>query len=464
MPPDPVIRRSDVPERRQEGSTMSPAARPLTPPHVLVILENVPLGTDRRVGKEVRELLRGGYRVSVVTQSAPENAGCRGWPGLTLLEYPAPPEPRSLLGYVREYTVSFTWACLHSGRARWRGRIDVLHLVQPPDIYIPLARLHKLFGAAILVDQHDLMPELLSIRQSSAVRPMSAVLRWLERLTQRVADETICTNDYQRKRLIGAGGAPERVTVVRNGPVLDRVRAATPDPSLKGDATYLCCWVGQMGRQDRLDLALHTVHHLVRELGRRDVRFVFLGAGECFGETRALAADLGLDPWVSFPGWVPETTVFAYLATADVGMDASLQQDVSPVKVFEYMAFGVPFVSFDLLETRTVGAGAGAYAPPDDVPALARELDLLLSDPERRARMGRVGQARVRDDLAWEHQGKKYLEVVDRLSTIARHRSRTDAASSSRVRRSWPRGTPPGVGYSGPETARSPRVVSRGRR
>ena len=443
---------------------MSPAPHPLTPPHVLVILENVPLGTDRRVSKEVQELLRGGYRVSVITQSAPENADCRQWPGLTLLEYPPPPEPRSLLGYVREYTVSFTWACLRSGLARWRGPIDVLHLVQPPDIYIPLALLHKLFGAAILVDQHDLMPELLAIRQGFAVRPMSAILRWLERLTQRVADETICTNDYQRKRLISAGGTPERVTVVRNGPVLDRVRAASPDPSLKADATYLCCWVGQMGRQDRLDLALQAVHHLVHELGRRDVRFAFLGAGEVLDETRALASDLGLDPWVSFPGWVPETTVFSYLATADVGMDASLQDDVSPVKVFEYMAFGVPFVSFDLEETRSVGAGAGAYAPPDDVPALARELDLLLGDAGRRARMGRVGQARIRDHLAWDHQGKKYLEVVDRLSRSARHRSSTEAASSSRVRRSWPRGTPRDVGYSGPETARSPRVVIRGRR
>jgi len=402
---------------------MSPAARPLTPPHVLVILENVPLGTDRRVGKEVQELLRGGYRVSVVTQSAPENADCRGWPGLTLLEYPAPPEPRSLLGYVREYTVSFTWACLHSGRARWRDRIDVLHLVQPPDIYIPLAGLHKLLGAAILVDQHDLMPELLAIRQRSAVRPLSAILRWLERLTQRVADETVCTNDYQRKRLIGAGGAPERVTVVRNGPVLDRVRAAAPDPSLKGDATHLCCWVGQMGRQDRLDLALHTVHHLVRELGRRDVRFVFLGAGECWEETRALASDLGLDPWVSFPGWVPETTVFSYLATADVGMDASLQQDVSPVKVFEYMAFGLPFVSFDLQETRTIGAGAGAYVRPGDVQALAAELCTLLGDSRRRAEMGRIGRERVRDELAWEHQAEKYVAVVDRLSARRRGRS-----------------------------------------
>jgi glycosyltransferase involved in cell wall biosynthesis len=395
----------------------------LPAPHVLVVLENVPLGTDRRVTKEVQDLLAAGYRVSVVTQAAPENADCRGWPGLTLLEYPAPPEPRSLLGYLREYGVSFAWACLRSGLARRRDRIDVLHLVQPPDIYVSLARIHKHFGAAILVDQHDLMPELLAIRQGFAVRPLTAVLRWLERRTQRVADETICTNDYQRKRLIGAGGAPDRVTVVRNGPLLDRVRAAVPDPSLKRDATFLCCWMGQMGRQDRLDLALHAVRHLVRELGRQDVRFVFMGSGECFEEVQALSRQLGVDPWVSFPGWVRESTVFSHLATADLGVDASLQEDVSPVKVFEYMAFGVPFVSFDLQETRAVGGGAGAYVPRGDVQALARELDALLGDPRRRAEMGRIGRARIRDDLAWEHQSKKYLEVVDRLTARSRHPS-----------------------------------------
>lgn len=395
---------------------MSESAPIVAAPHVLVVLENVPLGTDRRVSKEVQDLLAAGYRVSVITQSAPENAECRRWPGLMLLEYPPPPEPRSLLGYVREYGVSFAWACLRCAQARRRDRVDVLQLIQPPDIYVPLARLHKRLGAAILVDQHDLMPELLATRQNSAVRPLAAVLHWLERRTQRVADATICTNDYQRARLIAAGGAPERVTVVRNGPVLGRVRSAAPDPSLKGDARYLCCWVGQMGRQDRLDLALHAVRHFIHELGRKDVRFAFLGAGECFGEVRALSSRLGLDRWVSFPGWVPESTVFSYLATADLGLDASLQEDVSPVKVFEYMAFGVPFVSFDLQETRTVGAGAGIYVPPGDVRALAGELDALLHDAGRRAEMARTGRARIRDELAWDHQSRKYLEIVDRLS------------------------------------------------
>jgi glycosyltransferase involved in cell wall biosynthesis len=354
-----------------------------------------------------------------VSQSAPENDEYRMRPGLTLLEYPAPRQGQGILGYVWEYATSLAWAVVHSGLARLRSRVDILQLIQPPDIYVPLARVHKLFGAAILIDQHDLMPELFALRQKRAVRPATVVLRWLERLTQSIADETICTNDYQKARLIGAGGDPDRVTVVRNGPVIGRVRHAVPDESLREGYSFLCCWVGKMGRQDRLDLALSAVRHVIQDLGEKDVKFAFLGNGECLDEAKALSSQLGLDPWVSFPGWVPESTVFSYLATADLGMDASLQEDVSPVKVFEYMAFGIPFVSFDVQETKAVGAGAGAYVPRGDLPSMAHEIVALLEDPHRRAEMGRIGRERVRDELAWEHQAKEYLRVVERLSARA---------------------------------------------
>lgn len=384
--------------------------------HILLVVENVALGIDIRVRKQVRDLLAAGYRVSVITRAAPENDEYRRLPGCTVLEYPSPSEPGSLLGYVREYALSFFWAAVHSCVARARTPIDVLQLCQPPDIYFPLARLHKLLSAAVVVDQRDLMPELFTTRQSGQSRAVTSVLHWLERRTERVADETICVNDYLKDRLIGAGATPEHVTIVRNGPVLDRVRRAAPDESLRGGRSFLCCWAGKMGRQDRIDLVLGVIRHVVRELGLEDIRFVILGDGECLAEARALSSRLGLDPWVSFPGWVPESTVFSYLATADLGIDAALQEEVSPVKVMEYMAFGVPFVSFDLQETRTIGVGAGVLVPPADVSALARELVTLLGDPDRRAEMAHVGRQRVSHVLAWEHQARTYLEVMDRVS------------------------------------------------
>ena len=72
-----------------------------------------------------------------------------------MFEYSAPPEPQSLLGYVREYAVSLAWAVAHFMRVRLVDRIDVLQVIQPPDVYFPLAWLHKLLGTAIVVDRRD---------------------------------------------------------------------------------------------------------------------------------------------------------------------------------------------------------------------------------------------------------------------------------------------------------------------
>jgi glycosyltransferase involved in cell wall biosynthesis len=169
-------------------------------------------------------------------------------------------------------------------------------------------------------------------------------------------------------------------------------------------------------------------------LGVRDVRVVVLGDGECLDEARRAASARGLDPWVSFPGWVPERDVFAHLATADVGIDASLQEEVSPVKVLEYMAFGVPFAAFDLAETRAIGADAGVLVTPGDVAALARAVVSLLEDPARRATLARAGRGRTRDHLAWEHQATTYVAVVNRARDRARERLDTPVPTGSSPR------------------------------
>jgi glycosyltransferase involved in cell wall biosynthesis len=245
---------------------------------------------------------------------------------------------------------------------------------------------------------------------------MMAALRWLERRSQRVADETLCVNEYLRDRLVAAGAAPHRVSVIRNGPVLERVESAVPDAKVKGEHQFLICWIGKMGRQDRVDLVIRVAERIVRDHGRTDCGFAVLGDGECLDELRRLTAELGLQQWVHFPGWLPEDHVFGYLASADLGIDTSLQEEVSPVKAMEYMALGLPVICFDLQETRRITLGAAVLVPPGDTDALAKELLTLLDDPQGRNRLGCAGQRRVREELSWERQVVGYLDAVQRAA------------------------------------------------
>ncbi len=81
--------------------------------------------------------------------------------------------------------------------------------------------------------------------------------------------------------------------------------------------------------------------------------------------------------------------------------------DVSTMnKTMEYMAFGLPVVAFDLLETRESAGSAAMYVDPNDVERYAEAIADLVDDPDRRQEMAHAGRARVVDVLAWEHQDR----------------------------------------------------------
>ncbi len=379
--------------------------------HVAVVVENVAIGVDTRLRKQVDDLLDAGFEVSVVTMRHPDNEPYRDRERLRLLEYPAPPEGRGALGYAREYATAFAWAAVLLTRLRLHRPVDVLQLCQPPDVYFPLAWPLRWSGTRVVVDQRDLMPELLMSRGDGSAGLLVRLLRVLERESQRVAHRTVTVNEYLRERLVRAGADPRAVTVVRNGPVLGRVRTLTPG-TRGADPPYRIVWAGKIGPQDRVDEVVRLAEEVVLRRGRTDCRFVVLGDGECLDELQALTRRLGLDAWVTFTGWVDERHLFETLASSHLGVDTSLQQEVSPVKVMEYMALGLPVVCYDLQESRWLATGSAELVEPGDLGAFADTVLALVADPVRRRRLGEHGRRRIARELAWECQTPGYLEAV----------------------------------------------------
>jgi len=84
-------------------------------------------------------------------------------------------------------------------------------------------------------------------------------------------------------------------------------------------------------------------------------------------------------------------------------------------KSMEYMAFELPVVAFDLHETRVSGGDAAVYVTPNDVHQYALAIVDLMDDEPRRSLLGKLGRARVEEELAWSHQERAYLGVYRRL-------------------------------------------------
>jgi glycosyltransferase involved in cell wall biosynthesis len=399
--------------RLRSATATRPAAGSARRPHILLIVENVPLARDHRLQKQAATLAASGYRVSVICRADPAN---RQYAPARLHEYRAPADATSKLGFIREYGYSWLLAAFLSVRVFVSEPFDAVQVSGTPDIYFAIGAPFKLLGSRLVLDQRDLSPELYQIRYGLHRGMVFRMLCWLERESYRAADHVITVNRTLEDVAYARGGLRQgKVSVVGNGPVLAHLRVTPARPELKQGRRYLCCWVGFMGPQDRVDVALRMVDHLVHVMGRTDCHFAFLGAGEARVACEQLAAELGVEDWVTFTGWVGQETVSTYLSSADLGLEPNLEEIVSPVKGMEYMAYGLPFVSFDLRETRAVAGDAAAYAVCRDVAGLARLVDRLLDDPALRAEMGRLGRQGVAQRLAWERQESAYLKVYQRL-------------------------------------------------
>jgi glycosyltransferase involved in cell wall biosynthesis len=404
---------------------------PRSGPHVLLVVENVALARDHRLQKQGTTLARNGYRVSVICRADPGN---RRYPGLRVYDYRPPVDGTSTLGYVREYVYSWLMAAYLTVKVFRNEPFDAIQVAGPPDIYFALAAPFKLLGRRLVVDQKDLSPELYEVRYGRRTGVLYRTLCWLERRSHQVADRVITANETFASLLNARGELPAgKVSVVGNGPILSEMQVMPPRPDLKQGRRFLCCWVGFMGPQDRVDIAVRAVDHLVNALGRRDCHFAFLGDGEERAACEKLAKELGIGDWVTFTGWVERPTVCAYLSSADLCLESNLEDIIAPVKVMEYMVFGLPFVSFDLRETRAMAGDAAAYAEPGDVAGLARQIERLLDDPLRRVEMGRMGRLQVEQRLAWDRQQSAYLEVYQGLldgPNLRRGSTRRDASGS----------------------------------
>lgn len=272
---------------------------------------------------------------------------------------------------------------------------------------------------AVVFDFRDVSPETYEARYGRADGTTYRILQRLERYSFRVADRVLVVNESLRQMARTRGNvANDRIVTVGNGPVSSRVVRRPPRTELRPGRAYLCCWVGLMGPQDRVDLALRAIAHLVHMRNRTDCAFTFVGTGESLPAARQLAAELGIEDWVSFPGWAEEDLVFDYLSTADLGLEPNIEDYVSPVKVMEYLAAGLPIVAFDAQETVRLAADAARYAPKQDIVAMAGLIDELLDSRVTREQMADIGQARVKHFIAWEHQAQRYVTAFRALARV----------------------------------------------
>jgi glycosyltransferase involved in cell wall biosynthesis len=388
---------------------------------ILIIVQNLPVPFDRRVWLECQALVSAGYEVAVVCPKGDGDPAYHVVDTVALYKYRPYAPGGSKLGFVAEYAYSFLATARLTLKARRAGRFAIMQACNPPDIFWPIAlALRARDRTRFVFDHHDLCPELYESRFPDGPRLPYRVLRALERRTHRTANHVISTNDSYRDIALRRSGKSETdVTVVRTGPDPERLRRGPEHPELRRGRRFLAAYIGVMGPQDGVDIIVRAAEIVIHKLGRQDIAFTLIGKGDCFDDLVALRDELGLADHVEFTGRAPDDLVARILSTADVGLSPDPKNPLNDVstmnKTMEYMAFELPVVAFDLRETRVSAADAAVYVRPNDVDEYAAAIVDLIDDEPRRSRLGKLGRARVEQELAWSYQERAYAGVYRRL-------------------------------------------------
>lgn len=138
---------------------------------------------------------------------------------------------------------------------------------------------------------------------------------------------------------------------------------------------------------------------------------------------RGLAQYLGIEDRVTFTGRVPYLEAPRYLALGDVAVSPKISETEGNGKLLNYMAVGLPTVTFDTPVSHEILGDLGVYAPTGDVGALAAALEEQLYGDrvavEERAR--RLRQRAV-EKFSWREAGLRLVAIYEALSRQAKRR------------------------------------------
>lgn len=304
-------------------------------------------------------------------------------------------------------------------------RPDVVVALSTPPLVAALGLLVKrLRGARFVYWVMDVYPELaVALGALDAGSAAARALGALGQLLYAQADAVIALDDAMRDRLVAAGAAPERVTVIDNW-ADDAVRPLDgPNPlrrALALEGRFVVSYSGNMGLGHDFDTLLGAMAHLRGE----DVHWLFIGDGPRRGWLEAEVRRRGAD--ATFLPYRPRDELPVSLSAADasiVSLGPNLAGLIAPSKLYGILAAGVPVLYVGPPAGRTSDvirrAGVGLAVDNGDVAGFARAIRTLKRDAAARAEMGRRGRRLLETELLRAHALERHVAVIERAGAGA---------------------------------------------
>jgi glycosyltransferase involved in cell wall biosynthesis len=304
----------------------------------------------------------------------------------------------------------------------------------PPDLVYERASVYSTAGAEIAAALD--VPLIVELNAPLAVEQAAYrgnELRELaiaaERATLTRADAVLAVSEALREYVVSLGADAERVHVVPNGVDARTFRPDERDAELRAalglNGGPVLGFVGGLRPWHGLEFLPPLLERLVRR--HADVRLVVVGDGPLRAELECDLRARGVDANATFTGALPHDDVPPLIRQFDAALAPYPEANghsfyFSPLKLFEYMACGVPVVGARVGQLAdVVGDGeTGLLYAPGDVDGLAAACERLLGDPVLGKRLGAAAAQKVRTEYTWDGNAARVEQVAGALTASRR--------------------------------------------
>lgn len=321
--------------------------------------------------------------------------------------------PLSYLVKLLLFFVRSMW-CLT--RRHLKQSYDLIHVHSVPDFEVFCTLIPRLMGAKVILDIHDIVPELYASKFKIGERSLPfRMLVLMEKLSVVYSNHIIVANDLWTERLGRRSGHPEKCTTILNYPDPRIFRLQPPKP--RKDGEFVMCYPGTLSWHQGVDLVIDAMAQLGDRAG--NLKLIVFGDGAERDRLNAMVKDYGLDDRVSIGGGVPIEQVASAMASADLGIEPkrkrSFGNEALSTKILEFMAVGVPVLASDTRINRMYFEdGLIAFFESEDIDDLAREILRLIEQPAIGSGLRERGVKFIEQNN-WDIKKHEYLDLVDGL-------------------------------------------------
>lgn len=374
-------------------------------------------GCHVRILEEIRALQNLGHRVVLTTYHNGNDV-----PGIELYRsWDVPWIKRAMVGSSRHklyLDVGLSWRSL---RVAQKLRPDIIHAHTHEAGLIGMV-LKRMLGVPLVLDyQGSMTSEMLDHGFIKRTSPFYPVLKYVEQRINRWADAVV-TSTHNAAHLLRQENAvaSHRLHTLIDGVDTNRFRPFDHSPAWKEqrrelraqlgipEGRRLVVYLGLLAPYQGTNILLQAAQRLVPRLP--DVHFLIMGYPDP-ASYYAYAKSLGIADRVTLPGRILYKDAHAYLALGDVAVAPKMSLTEGSGKISNYMAVGLPVVTFDSPVSREILGDIGIYAQMGSVEDLAEKIALPLENPPLAAQLGAAGRHRAVAEFSWE-QAARQLESI----------------------------------------------------